>query len=251
MAKRLRNANVRQFALTAFSAILPNTTGRKGKQHGFFADNTPLSAGQEAPPYEDAVAHFTARIVRNLSILERLYASLERDGRQPADELARAKVVQADTRTAKPGDYGIKSNSIAGIITSPPYLCMADYTLGNRLSYEWLFQDRLSVDFSAEIGARRRRGRPALAAEKYFDDMGEFARNAQSLLRQHGYLAIVVGEPLAKAFRGMRVFDRIDKLLIKQNFSPLWSIDRTIQWHRNHGYERLRTERIAVYRFNI
>jgi hypothetical protein len=34
----------------------------------------------------------------------------------------------------QPKDYGVEPHSVVGVITSPPYLCVADYTLGQRLS---------------------------------------------------------------------------------------------------------------------
>jgi len=52
---RVQDGPVREFLLASFSAIIPNTTARRGKQHGFFADNTPLPADLEKPPYQNAV----------------------------------------------------------------------------------------------------------------------------------------------------------------------------------------------------
>jgi HD superfamily phosphohydrolase len=243
----------------AFSAILPGTTARKGLQHGFFADNTPLGRGEAVPPYVDAMALFLARMKKNIRVAETLYGSLERQGRTAAEELTRATAVQLDARCGVPADYDVEPGSVAAIITSPPYLCMTDYTLGNRLSYYWLAPERMAVDFAMEICPRRRRPKrtgpnPSTHAERvdrivasYIADIAKFAQSAASLLRPSGYLAIVLGTPLAEAFEDRRVLDDVDKVLSDCSFQHVWSTWRSISWSRNHGYARLKHERLSVH----
>ncbi len=242
----------------AFSAILPGTTARRGLQHGFFADNTPLARNETVAPYVDAVSLFLARLRLNVRVAETLYASLERQGRTAPEELTRARAVQVDARSGVPADYGVDPGSIAAIITSPPYLCMTDYTLGNRLSYYWLAPERMTVDFAAEISPRRRRPRkPADVARvdstvtAYISDITKFAQSAASLLRAGGYLAIVLGTPVATAFEGRQVFDEVDKVLEDSGFKPIWDTWRSISWSRNHGYARLKRERLSVHQLTI
>jgi len=242
-----RDERGRQFLLACLSSAIPDTTGRKGKQHGFFADNTPLAGNIENPPYQNAADLFVARVSRNLSILGRFYAFIERSGRSPVQELCRARVVQLDARSASVNDYGVPPRSVAAIITSPPYLCMADYTLGQRLSYHWIAPDAMDADFRREIGARRLRSRPEDAAKAYFESLGQFATNALHLLRPGGFLAIVLGAPVARAFKGVRVLERVDSILAERGFDLIWNQWRPIHWHRNQGYQRLRQERVAVY----
>jgi hypothetical protein len=238
----------------AFSAILPNTTARRGLQHGFFADNTPLGRGESVAPYVDAVALFLTRLRQNVRVAEALYGSLERQGRTAAEELTRASAMQVDARSGVPSDYGVEPGSIAAIITSPPYLCMTDYTLGNRLSYYWLAPERMAIDFATEISPRRRRPSPSADARRvdrivssYITDIAKFAQSAASLLRPSGYLAIVLGTPLATAFEGRQVLDDIDKVLADCGFQPMWNAWRSISWSRNHGYARLKRERLSVH----
>jgi|SRR5712664_2552921 len=238
---------VRDFLFACFSAIIPNTTGRRGKQHGFFADNTPLPADLDKPPYQNAFADFVARVRRNQDILVRLYSFFERKGRDPATELGRAKVLRLDARNASPHDYGLSSGSAAGIITSPPYLCMADYTLGQRLSYYWIAPEQLSVDFAAELSARRLRNKSGDAAEEYFEAISSFAHSAVRLLISGGFLAMVLGEPSAKNFRSLRLLRRVDAILKKAGLESVWNQWRPISWHRNQGYQRLLKERVSVH----
>jgi uncharacterized protein len=238
----------------AFSAILPGTTARRGMQHGFFADNTPLGRNESGAPYIDAVAMFLFRLRRNVAVIEALYASLERQSKSAADALGRARVVQVDARSGVPSDYGVEPASLAAIITSPPYLCMTDYTLGNRLSYYWLAPERMAVDFAAEISPRRRRPRLSADAARidgtvaaYLSDITKFGQSAASLLRVGGYLGVVLGTPVATAFEGREILDDVDEILASNGFRHIWNTWRSISWSRNHGYARLKRERLSVY----
>jgi HD superfamily phosphohydrolase len=243
----LQDDRVRQFLLVCFSAIITASTARRGKEHGFFADNTPLPADLKKPPYINAVDLFLARVQKNLEILSRLYGFMERTGRDPHKELERARVFQLDACSAKPQDYGVAPNSVGAIITSPPYLCMADYSLGQRLSYYWIAPDALQHDFGREIGARRQRSQPKKAAERYFSSIEQFARNAALLLRSGGFLATVLGSPVARSFKEMKVIEKIDEILRGAGFDLLWDRTRPIHWHRNQGYQRLLKERVSVH----
>jgi HD superfamily phosphohydrolase len=248
------NNDMKLHMQVAFSAILPATTARRGRQHGFFADNTPLARNEKSAPYVDAVSLFLDRLKTNVQVAETLYASLERQGRTAAEELTRARVVQVDARCGVPADYGVEPGSIAAIITSPPYLCMTDYTLGNRLSYAWLAPERMTVDLITEISPRRRRPRKSWDSSRvdsivsaYVSDITKFAQSAASLLRKGGYLAIVLGTSTAVAFEGRQVLDDVDRILTDCGFQLIWNTWRSISWSRNHGYARLKQERLSVH----
>ena len=192
---------------------------------------------------------FLDKIAQALSRVERLYGYLQRQGRSPETELARAVVRQVDAGSASAKSYGLSGGDVGAIITSPPYLCMADYALGERLSYEWLAPALLNVDFEKEIGARRLRLRrkPALVIADYVSALESFARLAGKVVRKGGYVAVVLGQPVAKEYRGANVLDRLDEALETNGFEPLWRTDRPIHWHRNHGYARLKKERVSVH----
>lgn len=245
--RRRRDESFRDFLFASFSAVLTLCTGRRGEQHGYFADNCPLPKGQDNPDYQDAAETFLIRVRRNLASIERFYAAMQRDGRDPALELARASVRQVDAASADPQAYGIEAGAAAGIITSPPYLCMSDYTLGQRLTYEWLSPDSFNVDFAAEIGARRHRFKQENAIEQYFSGLRKFAELSRKMLRPNGFLATVVGSPVASRFKSVDVFSEFEKILADAGFDQLWQRDRRINWHRNHGYARISQERIAVH----
>lgn len=235
------------FLDVCFSAILPDCTARRGKQHGYFADRAPLPKGKASPPFQKAAEHFINRIRRNLEMTDRHYACYERDERDPSQELQRVRCMRVDVRSAVPTDYGVQDGSAAAIITSPPYLCMADYSLGLRLSYPWIAPGVLEQDFACEIGSRRMRFSPEKAVESYFEDMGRFAKLAAGLLRRNGFLATVLASPVANSFKNLEIIMKIDESLAGEGFELLWHHWRPIHWHRNHGYERLKQERVAVH----
>lgn len=237
----------RDFLDVCFSAILPDCTARRGKQHGYFADKAPLPKGMSSPPYQNAAALFINRVRRNVDAMDRYNAFFERDERDPSRELQRARCRHLDARTSVPADYGIPGGSAAAIITSPPYLCMADYSLGLRLSYPWIAPEALKQDFDREIGSRRTRFSPERAVESYLGDMGRFAKLAAGLLRRNGFFATVLAAPVAVAFKDLDLITKIDRIFASEGFELLWHRWRPIHWHRNHGYERLKQERVAVH----
>ena len=237
----------REFLKLCFSSILTSTTARRGKEHGWFADNTPLAKGDKEPPFVDAYELFINRVRRNIKLLENSYSLLERGGEKTEDTLSRVSIVRANATTSVPNDYKIAPESAGGIITSPPYLCMSDYSLGQRLTYAWLFPEYMNRDFNEEVGARRRRSNPSKAIRDYLESMDKFADLCNLLLRQGGFAALVMGAPEATAFRELNILNSVDEIFLRHGFSLLWENWRPINWHRNHGYERLKTEKLTVF----
>ncbi|OON70290.1 hypothetical protein B0919_06045 [Hymenobacter sp. CRA2] len=239
--------NIKLFLTTCFSDILNSSTERRGRDFAYFADNTPLPKGVSAPEYVDAISLFVNKIHRNIQITERAYALLEQQGKEIKSEFERIKVHQLDAKTISAQDLGILPNSIDAIITSPPYLCMVDYTYGNRLPYYWLFPEAFDHDHAEEIGARRRRNNPVKAKQSYLRDMRAFARNSKALIKPGGYLATVIGSPLAQTWAESNIVDEVYQIFEEEGFQLMWSHTRQIQWHRNHGLAKLKAERIAVH----
>ena len=246
-----RSDDIARTLLTAcFSAILPSCTARKGEQHGYFADNCPLPLDMDGPPYRTATTMFLERVMRAVRGVERLYSVLERQGRVPSEELSRVAVKQVDARSAVAESYGVCNGDVGAIVTSPPYFCMADYALGHRLSYEWLAPSMLDEDFRREIGARRLRLRNGRAEEtigEYRKQLQGFAHLSGELVRPGGFVAVVLGQPVAKSYRDAAVVEWFDGAMASVGFERVWSRERTINWHRNHGYARLREERVSVH----
>ena len=244
--QKVEDDRVRDFLMLSFSAILTSTTARRGREHGWFADNTPLAKGESAPPYIDAHSLFLTRIRRNLRLLAKYYAELSRSGDSPEHALGRVQVLRANAATAHSRTYGLEPHSVGGIITSPPYLAMSDYTLGHRLSYAWLWPDLMERDFDEEIGARRRRFNGSKALADYVAGLEKFACLSSELLRPGGFLALVLGAPQAKRFEGIDLLGSVHQLFLCHGFELVWEASRPISWHRNHGYSHLKMEQLSV-----
>ncbi len=245
--KSVADENIRLFLNTCFSDILTSATERKGKGLSYFADNTPLPKGMTNPSYQPVIQYFINKISVNIKTLESFYSSFERKRRNPEEELRKVKVFKTDVRNITPEFYGIKEKEAAAIITSPPYLCMVDYTLGQRLSYNWLFSEDFEKDFKLEIGSRRKRTNSKKIYVEYMRDMKVFIDNTKRLIRKDGYLITVIGEPKANAFKDFQILDKLDNQIINNGYKKIWEVDRPISWHRNHGISSLDKERISIY----
>ncbi|MGD9994955.1 MAG: DNA methyltransferase [Salinivirgaceae bacterium] len=243
----INEENISLFLKTCFSDILTSSTDRKGKGLSYFADNTPLPKGVTSPTYQPVIQYFINKIAVNLKTLENFYSSFERKRRNPEEELKKVKVIKADVREITPELYGIKEKEAAAIITSPPYLCMVDYTLGQRLSYNWLFNDDFKNDFKLEIGSRRKRTNSKKIYSEYMQDMEVFINNSKRLIRKDGYLITVIGEPKANAFKDFQILNILEDKIVNNGFKKIWEVDRPISWHRNHGISSLDKERISIY----
>lgn len=244
----VESEELQNFYKLAFSSILTSCTARRGKQHGWFADNTPLARGEVTPPYVDARKLFVERISRNARILENGYAWFERRGLDAKRELGKVSVAKGDSTNSSGNAWGIDDGCLDAIITSPPYLCMSDYTLGQRLSYYWLWPDKLEEDFALEVGSRRARNRAMETRAKYLEAMDRFAMLSRQLLRSRGFVAMVLGAPSASVFADDDLIGLVEKRFLDRGFEEFWSTWRSISWHRNHGYERLRKEKVIVLR---
>lgn len=243
----VENQTLKDYLMSCFSDILIPTSSRKGKGHSYFADNTPLYKGQNSIEYQNAFIAFETKAKKNLLLIEQFYSLLERKNRDPQDELKRVTILKCDVRLLTPQIANIEPKSVAGIVTSPPYLCMIDYTLGQRLSYEWLFPELLEVDFIKEIGSRRKRTNPSKALLEYLDDFKNFANMSKAFLRKNGYLSLVIGEPTANAFKDKYIFENIDLIMQNAGFRLIWEKMRPISKHRNHGLRSLNEEKIVLY----
>lgn len=250
--KNCNDSVTAEFLTLCFSAILTSTTDRRGEQHGFFADNTPLKikGGSKSPSRVDAFDLFLKKVADNIQILKWRYGLLE-NGDESADKvLARVRSAKVDMTTATPASYGVVAHSVSGIITSPPYLCMADYTLGQRLTYGWLDGLDIEDDFSREVGARRLRFKKdkIQVYAHYLNGFSLFVDRCRELLDSGGFVAIVLGKSTARTFRDLDLFDDVDRIFGEHGFEGVWETTRTIHWSRNHSYAKLKQERISVHR---
>jgi hypothetical protein len=83
--------------------------------------------------------------------------------------------------------------------------------------------------------------------EAYYRGLSSFAALAAGALRKGGYLAVVLGQPGSNAYRDADAAGHLDEALRVRGFERIWEKNRMIHWHRNHGYARLKEERVLVY----
>lgn len=85
----------------------------------------------------------------------------------------------------------LPDDSVSSVVTSPPYLGVADYAKAQRLSMEWL---GLAIEpvRQMEIGARSKRHRKSAAVD-FLKDLREVFVECTRALRSGGYMVVVYG----------------------------------------------------------
>jgi DNA modification methylase len=165
------------------SILMPSSGYQSKKPYGYYADNV--------IPKNDKI---------DKNALKMLYHKLNKF----LKEYKTSRIASADLQFSvinNDARYLSKyiNNKVDLIVTSPPYLNVTDYTTGFRLAYLWY--DFLVKDFNEmenlkrkEIGARwRRKQRTRL--NDYFNDMQNALAEMNKVLKESGYLCLVLGEP--------------------------------------------------------
>lgn len=242
---QLSTAPERQFAEASFVGTLNFCSSRRGMGNGHFSDNTPRGRSGDPAPYVDVGRVFAERLRRNLLWYEAFAAQVARFTSDVEESFGLSEVIYGDSiYSDSPFPHGLDA-----IITSPPYLGMVDYALGQRLAYYWLFPDALDIDAAIELGKRRSRNN-VNALPSYLTAMAEFARRASASLTHDGYVAMVVGNSTAKAFAQQDVVELILDTFVSHGFLLVWQAERRVSAHRIHNLHRLTAERIVVLRAN-
>lgn len=125
----------------------------------------------------------------------------------------------------------ISDNSVNLVVTSPPYLCSQDYIKTMRLM-NLFFENRKAFedDVKQEIGSRAMRRRKSdIVVPKFYSDMGVVFRNVNRVLKQEGFLALVIGKGKAKVISEYDIIaDLIDMLQSECGLSLIFRQERRI-----------------------
>lgn len=125
----------------------------------------------------------------------------------------------------------ISDNSVNLVVTSPPYLCSQDYIKTMRLM-NLFFENRKAFedDVKQEIGSRAMRRRKSdIVVPKFYSDMGVVFRNINRVLKQEGFLALVIGKGKAKVVSEYDIItDLIDMLQSECGLSLIFRQERRI-----------------------
>jgi DNA modification methylase len=184
------------FACASPGMSLTKTGNRRRHHWGWIADNVIPKTKYS----HDAIGLFRKRLSQALCVAEH------------SKQISKASfsISRDDATRLSLGD-----NSVDLVVTSPPYLGMIDYTLANRLTYEWM-QWPLDEDIGKELGARRFRNR-ASALEDYLAAMKLATDEIYRVLKERGCCALVIG--------ASRAFPSAVESVLKQfsiRFETLW-----------------------------
>ncbi len=180
---RLSGGLCRDAANVIFLGILMSSTGYPGgRSYTYYADNV---KPRKELVYKDALKLYSTKLSKFLS--EYRLHPLAENGR------VSSRVFTCDSRRL----LTVVKERCDLIVTSPPYLGIADYLTGFRLAYQWfdLVEDLDHLKRS-EIGARyRRHTKKNTKLATYKEDFDAVSEQMVNALKSRGYLCLVLGEP--------------------------------------------------------
>lgn len=191
-------------AQAIFSSILKQASSQS-RHWGWVCDNVRPKANEVT--YKDAINIYVRAIESFCNDSEHLFA----DAQQRIGAISRKELRQRAHLQCEDANSAIshmEPGSVDMVVTSPPYLGVADYVKSQRLSYLWFSEDVLSVEgfgsasFESlrrrELGARSYR-HAANSFETYVQYFGAFFVRVREVLKKDGYIAIAIGQSSARA----------------------------------------------------
>lgn len=239
--------DVRDCLLAVFSGVLKNSSSQ-GRHWGWVCDNVKPKKNEIS--YKPATLNFIAAAKQFL-----------RSSDSAFDEVA-VNVPGATRRGVRRmssvlnGDAAdimniMDAGGVKLVVTSPPYFGVADYVKSQRLSYLWFDVAELASrnlgfsDFallrSREAGSRSTRAR-ADSYARYMEYMAGFFGAARRVLRDDGYLALVVGESSSRA----RTTDSLLDMAGQHGFVHVMRKERDILTHRRRLMAKVACEEIIL-----
>lgn len=169
-----KDMNVRDFMLTAFSAIITSVSNQISDTK-YASTNKNIKDGQTVKKFTQKIDNMIERL-REFS-----YQTKNTD----------AIVHNCSVVSIKP----IKKESIDLIITSPPYANTYDYYLYHRHRMEWLGYDFRAAQ-SLEIGSRNKHSDEDMAIQSYLDSMKSVFTELNRVLKKNKYFVIIIGDSI-------------------------------------------------------
>lgn len=134
----------------------------------------------------------------------------------------------------------LKSNSIDGIITSPPYSFAIDYAYNDRPQIEFLGYDVNKIK-EEMIGLKGRTKEDKLKI--YFSNMDNIISEMKRVLKSQKFLTIIIGSN-TKQTGGIKLEKKIIKSAEDKDLNLKKEIDKSIKGIRN----TMETEKILIFR---
>lgn len=162
------------------SILIPSSGHDNRKPYTYFTDNV-----------KPKIKNFKNAISLYLTKLNRFI--VEFGNYKKVNPLPNVEIIQSDIRNLK--NLFTHKAKVDLIVTSPPYLNVADYTKAYRLVYLWdIFPNNIDQIKRQEIGARWRRN-SANSFEDYIKDLKTAIEDMVYILKRKGYLCLILGEP--------------------------------------------------------
>lgn len=245
---QVKEGHVQDCMLAVFSGVLKNSSSQ-GRHWGWVCDN--VRPKPDEIVYRSALHTFMTTARQFLSSSESAFDELLANvpGATRMSVRSATSVINGDS-VEMLGQ--ISEESVKLVMTSPPYFGVADYVKSQRLSYLWFDVEQLAgrrlgfTHFEAlrskEAGARSNRGRGD-SYHRYISYMGKFFEASRRVLRDDGYMALVVGESTSRP-------QTTEALLLSaksHGFSLLMRRERDILAHRRRLMAKVACEEILVF----
>ncbi|HCT8840439.1 hypothetical protein IPC744_22130 [Pseudomonas aeruginosa] len=237
----------REALLSVYSGVLKNCSSQ-GKHWGWVCDNVKPKASEIV--FKDAISAFAGAANDYLKFSKSSFDSVKvhDSGVKRADVRGRYSLFHGscvdELRRLSPG-------AVDFIMTSPPYYGVADYVKSQRLTYLWFDVDELAEknlgfrSFEAlrknEAGARSNRFRKN-SHSLYMDFMRAFFAQCYRVLKNNGYMALVVGESQAREATTEILIDSA----IEEGFSLSCRAERDIKQSRRRLMAKVKGEDILI-----
>lgn len=245
----IRNNNVRICAQAIFSSILKNVSSQT-RHWGWVCDNV-LPKSDELQ-YRNAIDAFESAVRHYIHSTDRLLQELRRrNGKTTRATIRSDWDLMCDDCIQSMRKFD--NNSVDLVLSSPPYYGVADYIKAQRLSLLWFDHPKLHVggygysDFDKlrrkETGSRSFRHRKT-SFEQYISYMAGFFAQARRVLKPNSFLALVLGESVARA-PTMQSLIRAAK---NASLTCVYQSSRDIKQTRRRLMANVKGEDIVIFR---
>ena len=245
----IKSTHIQKCAQAVFSSILKHVSSQT-KHWGWVCDN--VMPKQNEFQYRDAIESFESAVGDYLRSTDRLIEDLRRRNGQSTrvairrySDLLCGDCIQSMCQ--------FDDQSVDLILSSPPYYGVADYIKAQRLSLLWFDHPKLRVggfgfsDFDElrrkETGSRSFRHRKN-SFEQYISYMAGFFAQARRVLKPNSFLALVLGESLART----PTLQSLIHSAKNASLACVYQSSRDIKQTRRRLMANVRGEHIVIFR---
>ena len=216
----VRNTEVKDFLLVAFSSLLRTVSNAK---RGFGN----LMIDKNAPPKNRIIEKFSHAVRKMLWSLAQFSTAATK---------SQVTIFNHDSRNVE----FIKDETIDFICTHPPYMSAVPYAEYQKLSLWWLGYNQYDLEKSLIAGRRSRPDTP----QRFLSDMEMSLLEMKRVLRKKGYCCIVIGNPVYCG-KTWKLNEIIKQNAVHIGFTHLKQISRG-KYHSTMG--KMKEEFILIFR---